>query len=157
VVVTRRKPRKPKQTQAAPLCRRKRQGKKNNPRHIRSKKRSKTNKRQETQPINLLEQQSLVPVTLEEFFPTRFFEKVTVNMTSYYEMEDEEEGDEDKLEKSSENKVRALTIREACQHAWFGDKSSTYQKKYISKLLLHCTESSMLKVKDAGPLMKDAA
>jgi len=36
-----------------------------------------------------------------------FFDKVTVNMTSCYEKEDEEEGDEDKLEKSSENEVRA--------------------------------------------------
>ena len=34
-------------------------------------------------------------------------------MTSCYEMEDEEEGDENKLEKSSENEVRALTIPEA--------------------------------------------
>ena len=34
-------------------------------------------------------------------------------MTSCYEMEDEEEGDEDKLEKSSKNEERALTILEA--------------------------------------------
>jgi len=111
-VVTRRKPRKPKQTQASPLRRRKRQGKKN-PRHVRSEKRSKTNKRQEIQPIDLLEQEPLVPITLEEFFPAGFFEKGTVNMTSWYEMEDEEEGDEDQLEESSEYKKRVLTISEA--------------------------------------------
>jgi len=113
MVVSRRKPRKPKETHAPPLCRKKRQGKKKNPRHIRSKERSKTNKGQEIRPIDLLEQEPLVPVTFEEFFPAGFFEKVTINMTSYYEMEDEEEGDEDKLEKSSENEERALTILEA--------------------------------------------
>jgi len=89
------------------------QGKKKNPRHIKSKKWPKTNKRQEIQPINLLEQERLVAVTLEEFFPAGFFENITANMTSCYEMEDEEEGDEDELEKSSENEVRALTILEA--------------------------------------------
>jgi len=78
-----------------------------------SKKRSKTNKSREIQPIGLLEQEPLVPVTLEEFFPAGFFEKVTINMTSCYEMEDEEEGDEDKLKKSSENEKRTLTIRES--------------------------------------------
>jgi len=47
MVVTRRKPSKSKQTQAPALRRRKRQGKKKSHRHIMSKKRSKTNKRQE--------------------------------------------------------------------------------------------------------------
>jgi len=28
---------------------------------------------------------------MEEFFPVGFFDKVTINMTSCYEMEDEEE------------------------------------------------------------------
>ena len=41
------------------------------------------------------------------------FSRVTINMTSCYEIEDEEEGDEDKLEKSSENEERALTIPKA--------------------------------------------
>jgi len=71
-IVTRRKPRKPKHAQAPPLHRRKRQGKKKNPRHIRSKKRSKTKKRQEIQLVDLLEQELLVPITLEEFFPAEF-------------------------------------------------------------------------------------
>jgi len=54
-------------------------------------------------------------VTLKEFFPVDFFDQVSINMTSCYEMEDEEEGDEDKLKKSSENEVRDLTIPEALQ------------------------------------------
>jgi len=104
-------------------------------------KRSKTNKRQEIQPINLLEQEPLVPVTLEEFFPTGFFEKVAVNMTSCYETE--EEGDVPP-EESLEHEKRVLTILEALP-ACTGDKSSTYQKNYVSKLLLPCsTQSSML-------------
>ena len=78
-----------------------------------------TNKSQEIQPIDLLEQESLVPVTLKKFFPVDFFDTVTVKITSCYEMEDEEEGDEDKREKYSENEVRALTIPEvlpACMY-----------------------------------------
>ena len=71
-IVTRRKPRKPKHAQAPPLHRRKRQGKKKNPRHIRSKKRSKTKKGQEIQLVDLLEQELLVPITLKEFFPAEF-------------------------------------------------------------------------------------
>ena len=42
-----------------------------------------------------------------------FFDKVTVNMTWCYEMEDEEEGDEEKSEKPSENEVKTLTILKA--------------------------------------------
>jgi len=59
---------------------------------------------------------------LEEFFTVEFFDKVTVNMNSCYKMEDGEEGDEDKLEKASENKMKTLTILEALP-AWIGDKS----------------------------------
>jgi len=42
-----------------------------------------------------------------------FFDKVTINMTSNYKMEDEGEGDDDKLEKSLENEVRTLAILKA--------------------------------------------
>jgi len=87
MIVTWRKPRRPKQTKVPPFHRRKRQEKKKNPRHIRSKKTSKTNKRYKIQPIELLEQEPLVSITLEEFFPVEFFDKVTVNMTSCYKME----------------------------------------------------------------------
>jgi len=38
----------------------------------------------------------LSPVILEEFFPMGFSERVTVNMTSYIELEDEEDGEEEK-------------------------------------------------------------
>jgi len=39
------------------------------------KKNAETSKRQEIQPIDLLEQKPLVPITLEEFFPMRFFRR----------------------------------------------------------------------------------
>jgi len=42
----------------------------------------------------LLEQEPLLPVTLEEFFPRDFFWKVVVNMVSCSELEDED-GEED--------------------------------------------------------------
>jgi len=116
-VVTRQKPRKPKQTQAPPLRRKKRQGKKKNPRHARSKKRSKTNKRQKIQPIDLLEQKPLGPVTLKEFFPMDFFYKVTANMTSCYEMEEDGEEDEEKLEKPSKRGQDSDNVRSfICMH-----------------------------------------
>ena len=91
----------------------KRQGKKKNPRHIRSKKRSKTTKRQEIQPVHLFEQKPLVPAVLEEFFLVDFFDKVIINMTACYEMEDQEERDEEKLDKPSESEENTLTILEA--------------------------------------------
>jgi len=42
-----------------------------------------------------------------------FFDKVIVNMTSCYGLEDEENGDEEKLEKPSESEEKTLTILEA--------------------------------------------
>jgi len=127
--------------------------------HVRSKKRSKTNKRQEIQPINLLEQEPLVPVTLKEFFPVDFFDKVTVNMTSCYEMKDEEEGDENKLEKSLENKVRALTIPEAflaCMDWRQILNLSEEVHQHIVVALQHL-ELYADEVKDVGLSMKDPA
>jgi len=38
-----------------------------------------------------LEHKPLVPVMLEEFFAMDFFNKVTINMTSHIELEDEED------------------------------------------------------------------
>ena len=61
----------------------------------------------------MLEQESLVHVTLEEFFPVEFFDKVTTSMTSCYEMEDEENGGKEKHEKSSEDDDKTLTVLEA--------------------------------------------
>ena len=87
--------------QQLPLCQRKRQGWKKKPQGGRSRKNLRTNKKQDIQPIDLLEQETLTPVTLEEFFPVGFFDKVTVNMTSYTELEDKEDGEEEKHEDSS--------------------------------------------------------
>ena len=42
----------------------------------------------------------------------RFFEKITVNMTSCYELEDEEDENEAKLEKPAKNDGEVLTILE---------------------------------------------
>jgi len=70
----------------------------------------KTKIRQEIQPIDLLKQEPLVPVTLEEFFHVDFFDKDTINKTSCYEMEDEENGDEEKMEKPSESEEKTPTI-----------------------------------------------
>ena len=42
-----------------------------------------------------------------------FFDKVTVNMTSFSEMEDKENGDEGKQEKSLEDDDKTLTVLEA--------------------------------------------
>jgi len=112
-LVTRRRPRNPKQPHPPPLCQRKRQGRRKTPRCAKSNKKSKASKRQEVQPIDLLEQKPLVPITLKEFFPVRFFEKITVNMTSCYELENEEDEKEAKLEKPPKNDGEALTSLEA--------------------------------------------
>jgi len=42
-----------------------------------------------------------------------FFDKVTINVTSCYEMEGEENEDEEKQEKSSEDNDKTLTVLEA--------------------------------------------
>ena len=70
-----------------PFAKKKRQGRRKTPRCVKSKKKSNASKKQEVQPVDLLEQEPLVPITLQEFFPVRFFEKITVNMTSCYELE----------------------------------------------------------------------
>ena len=79
-------------------------------------------------------------------------------MTSCYKMEDEEEGDEDKLEKDSENEVRALTISEAfsaCM-AWRQILNLLEVRQHIVVALQH-PELYADKVKDVGPSIKDAA
>jgi len=158
-VVTRRKPRKPKQTQAPPLRRGNRQGKKKNPRHARSKKKSKTNKREEIQPNDVLKQEPLVPVTLEEFFPTGFFEKFTINMTSCYKMEDEEDGDEDQLEESSEYEKGVLTIPKALPACMDWRKILNLSEKVRHQVVVALQHPELYadKVKDAGPSIKGAS
>jgi len=94
-LVTRRRPRKQRQVQPPPLRRRKSCTKNKKPRRPKGKKKPNSGKRHEVQPVDLLEEEPLVPVTLEEFFPMDFFKKVTVNMASYSELEDEEDAQED--------------------------------------------------------------
>ena len=50
---------------------------------------------------------------MEEFFPVGFFDKVTINMTSCYEMEDEEERANEKQQNSSEGDDKTITLLEA--------------------------------------------
>jgi len=72
-------------------------------------------------------------------------------------MEDEEEGDEDKLEKSSENEERALTITEAllaCMDWRQILNLSEEVHQHIVVALQH-PELYANKVKDAGPSTKD--
>jgi len=47
-------------------------------------------------PIDPLEHGLLNPVTLEEFFSISFFDKITVNMASSSEVEEEMEKEDDK-------------------------------------------------------------
>jgi len=89
-LVTRRMPKKQRAIQPPPLHRRKRQSRKKNPRRPKGKKRSNSDRKQEAQPIDLMEQEPLIPVTLEEFFPRNFFRKLAVNMVSCSELEDED-------------------------------------------------------------------
>ena len=46
-------------------------------------------KRKEVQLVDLHEYEPLILVTLEEFFLLDLFKKVTINMTSGFELEDE--------------------------------------------------------------------
>jgi len=93
-LVTRWRPNKQRHIQPPPLCRRKRQGRMKNPRRPKGKERSNSDKKHEVQLLDLLEQEPLIPVTLDEFFPRDFFRKVAVNMVSCSELEDED-GEED--------------------------------------------------------------
>ena len=96
--------------QSSPLRRRKRHGRKKSPYHSKGKKKSKNVKRHEILPIDLLKQEPLVPVTLEKFFPTGFFEKVTVNMTSCSELEEEEDEGSDGQEESPQVADKTVTV-----------------------------------------------
>ena len=60
-------------------------------------------------------QEHLVSITLEEFFLVEFFEKVTINMTLCYELDNKEE----KQEKPPKDDDKTLTILETlpiCMH-----------------------------------------
>ena len=87
--------------------------KKKSPRHLRGKEKSKHVKGHKILPIDLLDQEPLVPATLKEFFPTGFFEKVTVNMTSCSKLEEEEDEGSDGQEESPQVADKTLTVLEA--------------------------------------------
>jgi len=112
-LVTRRRPQKQRHAQPPPLRRTKRQGRKKNPRRPKGRKRPNSDRKHEVQPVDLLEQEPLLPVTLEEFFPRDFFRKVTVNMVLCSELEDEDsEEDVQDVQEASvlsvDNKVLAV-------------------------------------------------
>ena len=113
-LVTRRRPKKQRHAQPPPLRRRKRQGRKKNPRRPKGRKRPNSDRKHEVQPVDLLEQEPLLPITLEEFFPRNFFRKVAGDMVSCSELEyedSEEDVQEDVQEASipnTNNKVLAV-------------------------------------------------
>jgi len=101
--VTRRRPKKQRHTQPPPPRQRKRQGRKKNPRCPKGKKRPNSDRKHKVQPVDLLEQEPLLPVTLEEFSPRDFLRKVAVNMVSCSELEDRdsEEDVQDDVQEAS--------------------------------------------------------
>ena len=108
-LVTRRRPRSPKQAQAPPFAEeRGRVG----GRVLDVQKLRKSQRQTRGKKFSLLKQEPLVPITLGEFFPVDFFEKVAVNMTSCYDLEDKEDEKEEKLEKPPKSDDEALTILE---------------------------------------------
>jgi len=116
-LATRRRFRKQILVEPPLLHRRKRQGKKMNPRCPKGKKRSNAGKKHKAQPIDLLEQEPPVPVTLEEFFIRDFFNKVVVNRLSCFGLQDEDDEEDeqkDTQKASSANTYdKVLTILEA--------------------------------------------
>ena len=98
MLATRRRPRRQMQVQPPLLRRRKSHARNKKPRCPRGKKKLNSGKRHGVQAIEVLEQEPLVPVTSEEFFPRGFFKNATVNMVSCSELEyedDEEDAQED--------------------------------------------------------------
>ena len=88
--------------------------------------------------------------------PVGFFDKVTINMTSCYKMEDKENGDEEKQEKSWEDDDKTLTLLEALSACidWrqiFNLPEEVHQHVVVA---LHHPELYADKVKDVGPSMK---
>ncbi|XP_074298973.1 uncharacterized protein LOC141629964 [Silene latifolia] len=84
-LVTRRKARKEVEQVVKPVHHRRKQSKKTKPRKTKGKKKSKTVVKPHVLPINMLEQEPLGPVTLNEFFPQDFLNKVIVCTVSVTE------------------------------------------------------------------------
>jgi len=72
-------------------------------------------------------------------------------------MEDEEEGDEDKLENSSESERRALTVPEALPACMDGRQILNLSEEVRQQVVVVLQHPELYadKVKDAGPLIKD--
>ena len=156
-LVTRRRPRKQSQAQSPPLHRRRRQGRKKSPRHSKGKENSENVKGYEILPIDLLEQEPLIPVTLQEFFPTGFFEKVTVNMTSCSELEEEEDEGSDGQEESPQLADKTLTILKALpSHMGWGQIFCLphEMRQHVIAALQH-PEIYADKIKDVGASTED--
>jgi len=81
---------------------------------------------------------------LDEFFPIEFFDKVTGNMISCYEMADEKERNEEKLEKASESKEKTLTILEALPTYTDWRQIFNLPEEIHQYLVVGSTQSSML-------------
>ena len=105
------------QVQPPPLRRRKSHARNKKPRYLRGKKKPNSGKKHGVQPVELPEQEPLVPVTLKEFFPRGFFKNATVNMVSCSELEDKDDGEDaqEDLQKASSSNTndRVLAILEA--------------------------------------------
>jgi len=95
---------------------------------------------------------------LKEFFPVDFFYKVTANMTSCYETEEDGEEDEEKLEKPSKSEDKTLTMLEALSTCinWRQILTLLEEVRQHVYVALQHPELYADKVKDAGPSIKDA-
>jgi len=158
-LVTWRRPKNQKWNQQLPVHCRKRQGRKKKLQHIRDRKSSKANKKQDIQPIDLLGQKPLIPVTLEEFFTVEFFDKVTINMISYTKLEDKEDGEEEKQEDSLKRDDKTLTVLEAFQ-AHMGWRQIFHLSKemhHCVAIALHYPEFYADKAKNVGESWKSLA
>ena len=150
-LVTRRRPKKQRPIQPPPFRWRKRQGIKKNPQCPKGKKKHNSDRKHKVQPVDLLEQEPLLPVTLEEFFPRDFFKKVAVNMASCSELEDK---DGKKMYRQMFKKLpfQVQTTKSSLswkfhQSAWVGNKSSTCQKRCANRLWMPCTMQSCMLIK----------
>ena len=80
-------------------------------------------------------------------------------MTSCYEMEDEEEGDEEKLKKYSESEEKTLTILQALLASTDWRQIFNFPEEICQHVVVAMQHPELYaeKVKDAGPSIKDAA
>ena len=110
-----------------------------------------TNRKHEVQPVDLLEQEPLLPVTLEEFFPRDFFRKVAVNMVSCSELEDgdsEEDVQEDVQEASAPSTDdKVLAVLEVLPERMSWKQIFHLPEECANRLQLPCTMQSCMLIK----------